>query len=282
MNDIVSEMQRLQISNNKSIDDDEDALLEAAINLAAVEKEELQAGRNNEVNNFKQCDHGFVPYPRNHVCIAFRKSLSTLARNYSTKFQDIYEATKTTFADVWNDPDKLLWVASDLLSFGAKETLQGGYKSIGYLACTACFFEQWAAMVTHDNETAAVAGHENDAQTSCKWDKFEDLCDWGKMLELREGDEHTVVSFFKKRIPCKCLDEKLKEVKSIAKIGFCYNPTCSLPDNKTARGKMLYCTRCRRANYCSRECQKAHWTMHKEDCVVTANRLTAQKSTKKK
>eukprot|EP00984_Skeletonema_dohrnii_P035641 scaffold35642_cov211-Skeletonema_dohrnii-CCMP3373.AAC.1 len=30
---------------------------------------------------------------------------------------------------------------------------------------------------------------------------------------------------------------------------------------------MLYCTQCRVANYCSRECQVADWPEHKNYCI---------------
>jgi len=42
---------------------------------------------------------------------------------------------------------------------------------------------------------------------------------WPKIRELYAADEHTLVSFLKKRIPCSCLDEKYEQVKSISKIG---------------------------------------------------------------
>jgi hypothetical protein len=87
-----------------------------------------------------------------------------------------------------------------------------------------------------------------------------------KILEIREADEHTVVRFYQKRVPCSCLDEKYKEVKSVTKMGICGNPSCSLPERKATRSKMLYCTRCEQANYCSQECQVADWTSHKQLC----------------
>ena len=103
----------------------------------------------------------------------------------------------------------------------------------------------------------------------------------GKMNELYDADEHTLVIFFRKRIPCKCLDEKYEVVKSIAKVGLCANPKCSLPDRKAARNKM-YCTQCRLENYCSRECQVADWKIHKEYCQVAASALAEVKMRHKK
>ena len=275
VNGIETEMQRLQISNNiiKEEDDDEENLLEAAIKLAAAEREELEAAaKNDEVNNSEECDHGLISYCRNPICRAFMKSFGNMYKTASeseNSFECAYEATKTTYAEVWSDPDKLRWLASFYLAHGTKKILRGEYDGSLGSAGLAFFFEQ----------SAAIAMHANDTQTSCDWGIFRALCDWGKLFELVSADRHTLVSFFRKRIPCNCLDEKLKEVKSITKMGFCHNSKCNLPPGKkTARGKMLSCTRCRSANYCSRECQVAHWPLHKEFCVFTARRLEAQKS----
>ena len=85
-------------------------------------------------------------------------------------------------------------------------------------------------------------------------------------------DDHPLVRFFQKRIPCTCLDEKYDEVKSITKMSICHNPSCIHPHRTATRSKMLYCAQCRQANYCSRECQKSDWKRHKKWCnAVTAS-----------
>lgn len=95
------------------------------------------------------------------------------------------------------------------------------------------------------------------------------------LLKLMECASHsTHWQFFRKRIPCSCLDEKYKEVRSITKMGFCCNLHCQLPNKMTVRSKMVYCVRCRKANYCSRECQVAAWPNHKEYCGKSAAEMT--------
>lgn len=90
--------------------------------------------------------------------------------------------------------------------------------------------------------------------------------DMVKMMELLDADEQTLVQFFQKQIPCSCLDEKYKEVKAITKMGKCINEDCPLPDRRAIRSKMLCCTRCNIAHYCSRKCQKIDWPWHKTWC----------------
>ena len=93
-----------------------------------------------------------------------------------------------------------------------------------------------------------------------------------KLWEIFIADDHTLVSFFRKRITCSCLDKKHKEVKSIKKMGYCNNDKCPLPGGKVERSKMLYCTRCSVAYYCSRDCQEAAWSEHREICKKKAER----------
>ena len=278
VNVVDSEMQRLQISNNKNSckddEDDEDALLEAAINLAASEKEEMEMEAATAKNDdSEECHHGYVILPMYHVCVAFVYSFyeesdafSGLEMRIDHFFKHLYEATRVKYAEVWNDPDKLQLVASLYTKDGVGKILEEGCHAATIRATLVSFFEQWAAVVLYQN--------------ACDWDIFVASCDWAKMSELIIGDEHTLVSFFRKRITCTCLDNKYKEVKSIAKIGTCCNIKCSLPDNKAVRSEMLSCTQCR-ANYCSRECQAAHWPTHKETCAIRADIAAARKSRQK-
>ena len=111
-------------------------------------------------------------------------------------------------------------------------------------AMLACYFEEWMA---------------------CKVHETKDVMNWTKIHELLAADDHTLVSYYRKRIPCSCLDKKYKEVKSVKKMGFCYNSNCS-QGRKVERSKMFCCTQCGVANYCSVECQKADWRRHEQFC----------------
>mmetsp|Transcript_1875 Transcript_1875/g.2958 ORF Transcript_1875/g.2958 Transcript_1875/m.2958 type:complete len:148 (+) Transcript_1875:330-773(+) len=103
-----------------------------------------------------------------------------------------------------------------------------------------------------------------------------------KTTELFLSDEHTLVRYLQKHIFCSCLDDKYVEVKGVKKMGFCNNPYCTIPDRRAVRSSMLYCTRCRQLNYCSRECQEGHWRAgHKEECEIQRMERKAYKSRKK-
>lgn len=250
--------QRLQISNsnNNNDQDDEDALLEEAINLAAAEKEKLDAAAKND----ERCDHGLVPLPRGHVCALFVQSFlrefipgSKTVEAFENELENALIATKKRGEVVMSNPDMLKWVVSHFLAEGTNMLLGGKLDHAHHSAAYACMFEQWRAV---------KCGALNDYFRSHH----------GKIEELSSGtcDEHTVVSFFKKRIPCKCLDKRYTEVKSIVKMGLCNNQGCTLSDRKAERSKLMHCEQCRLVYYCSIECQKAAWPSHREFCVAVS------------
>ena len=47
----------------------------------------------------------------------------------------------------------------------------------------------------------------------------------------------------------------------------CANPGCTKPSKYGAR---MTCTRCRAAQYCDAQCQRAHWRAHKPVCAAAA------------
>ena len=154
------------------------------------------------------------------------------------------QATSEEYADVYSS--KLDTVLSMILASGTQSILDGRNDIARRYAMLAFYFEDILA------ET-----RENQGYT--------------KLVELGSADDHTLVSYYRKRIPCACLDDKYKEVKSIKKMGICHNLNCSHPDGKVERSKMLSCSRCGVTNYCSVECQRAHWKEHKEVCSIIAD-----------
>ena len=150
------------------------------------------------------------------------------------------------FADVRDDSTKMEVAMACFLYVGTDALLEGNCDDARLKATFARYIEQHIAVELKQTQA---------------------LMNWQKVEYTYQADLHTLVKFFRHRIPCTCLDEKYEEVKSIAKMGLCYNnPKCSIPDNRVERSKTKYCSRCRRLTYCSRECQEAHWMTHKPDC----------------
>ena len=155
-----------------------------------------------------------------------------------------HQVTIETFDDVYSS--KLETVISMILRNGTQVILDGDKKAAQLYATLASYFEESIA-------NKQTSGYPNVT----------------KLVELFCADNHTLVSYYRKRIPCSCLDEKYNEVKSVKKIGRCCNPSCSHPQRKVERSKIFFCSRCGAANYCSVECQKANWKIHKQFCGTT-------------
>ena len=83
-----------------------------------------------------------------------------------------------------------------------------------------------------------------------------------KMRDLHFGTKRDMLKFFRKRTSCKCLKAMhLEARKTLPKLGVCYH--CK---ERKERALLMVCSRCRMSQYCSRECQVAHWPAHKGYC----------------
>ena len=215
--------------------------------LSAQIIQQVQAGGANTT-----CKHGLDSLPSTEAIRflgAFQSSLVDFLRCGKRVLWecllDAKDATMDEFANVWHDIAKLEIAMSVCLSMGTKHFLGGYYDNARNCATYVRFFEQHIAFQLKQTQA---------------------LINWPKIHETHEADIHTLVKFFRHRILCSCLDEKYEEVKHITKMGCCYNPQCSLPNKRVERSKAKYCSRCRCATYCSRECQVADWSRHKSDC----------------
>ena len=78
------------------------------------------------------------------------------------------------------------------------------------------------------------------------------------------GSFRDLLKIYRKRTTCSCLKKMhLETRKTQPKIGACYN--CGKEKDRTL---LSVCSRCRISQYCSRECQIAHWPSHKYSCDV--------------
>jgi len=210
--------------------------------------EVLQRMRNDAVIP-QNCRHGLINLSPGEQKI-FEEFINSFIDEYTSGDDSVggsllsaTAATKEKHAEVYSS--KLESVVSILLCSGTKCILNGDNHTASLYAILISYFEQWKTV---------------------KVRKTKATFSWTNAFELNDADDHTLVQYFRKRIPCACLQEKYTEVKSIKKMGWCYNTKCSLPGRKVQRSKMLYCTRCCDANYCSIECQKADWKRHRSDC----------------
>ena len=203
----------------------------------------------------KKCNHGFSPFPENHICMefvyAYLLAYGTVDDNSENGWQEALDKTSGKYSSVMTDANKMQWITSHFVSIAANLIVDGNLEGARGIASFASFFEQYTEVELHKSKATM---------------------NLFKLEELAVADEHTLVSYLRSRIPCKCLDEKYKEVKHVTKIGLCCNPQCHLPDRKCERSDLQKCSRCSRVNYCSSTCQADHWQKHKEYCGECVDR----------
>ncbi len=229
-----------------------------------AEQEQIQRLQvNNAPRSPATCLHGFDPFPDDNVCSKF---IRAFVHEFFIWFRKIYtvgwqpekigielmearESTKGEYSEVWNSSAKMKQVIQYFLYNGAMLILAGTDGYARHSAMFARFFEQWLKIEVHKSQACI---------------------DWPKVTESARCDKHTLVKYFWRRIRCSCLDEAYEEVKSITKMGLCFNQHCAHPDRIVERSKLRCCSRCRSITYCSRECQVADWSSHREQCDEVA------------
>jgi len=223
--------------------------------LLAAQMQQLEIGNGNLLptsgSDATKCRHGFEKM--DNMCIdfviEFRDAFHEAGNRGKSTFQSLVYAEDTTmekFAVVWKDFAKMEIIMSYYLCHGTKSILEGNDIYAHECAIYARFIEQCIAVELHQTQA---------------------IMNWSK-VEAMSADEHTRVKFYRRRIPCSCLEKKYGEVKTITKMGLCFNQQC--PDRRVERSKTMYCSGCRCITYCSCECHKASWSGHKKICVEIA------------
>ena len=199
----------------------------------------------------QECWHGLVPLSAGEekICMEFIETYFIVFNsqdNVGDGLLTAHHATEEKYPDVYDS--KLDAVISILLSIGTQFILGGDSRLAQVYASVANYFKEVQNYMAVELKGSTT------------------IFSWTKVMELESADDHTLVSYYRKYIPCSCLDGKYREVKSLKKMGCCYNPNCSHPDGLVERSKMFCCTRCGEANYCSFECQRADWKQHRVQC----------------
>ena len=109
-----------------------------------------------------------------------------------SRFHAGVDATKVKFVDILENDVKLRNVVSCYVANAVQSILNGNDTEAHYEALFANILEQF------------IATYLEKAQPRVRWQRL-----WE--MEQQDLDLHSVVSFLKKRIPCKCLDEKYKD-----------------------------------------------------------------------
>ena len=203
-----------------------------------------------------KCYHGSDPSEVVHRSVSFRflyafrgefEHAIKRTPDVRKSLLDARKATMNQYTEVWTDSAKMKMAITLILGMGTHDLLGGKYVAARKVAAFIRFFEQDIAV--------------NLKQTQA-------LIYWPKIVESYAADKHSLVKFFRHRLPCSCLDKKYNESKSIMKVGFCYARGCRFhfAFGGMKRSCTKYCSRCHCATYCSRKCQELDWAINKPLC----------------
>jgi hypothetical protein len=222
------------------------------------------SSQNNDNQDLTECTHGFIAFPDGHVC---KKIVDELVQVMQLRGGNDFQCIANVLfsihahAEALEDEDNSKWIQSYFVAQGTKHILDENDKVARLFAFLAGAIEQV---------------HMAMADKGSDFGKLQGIAEILTAVDCRATDDRTIISLFKKRIPCQCLDEKYERVKSQKKTGRCYNKQCTLPLRTAQRNKMMTCSQCRMVHYCSRECQVVDWPKHRKDCkdYVAVRKLT--------
>ena len=195
--------------------------------------------RGEDKNNTKvmHCNHGYtvdIPDDPSHPVSTFIDSFFAIGGDW---WKSLNSHTK-----VWNDDNYRNLTTDILLNIGANLLLNGNTKDVPLDIASAI------VLLDHYKETKSMNEVYLTRSVSAK----------GR--DLRCGNMRDVLKFFSKRTSCSCMKKMYSEArKTLPKVGKCYH--CK---EVKERALLSVCSKCRVAQYCSRECQVAHWPEHED------------------
>ena len=249
-----AEKRRAEEQQSTAASNDQQAL---SAQMQQLQLQDLLSQHHGETNDDDDCMHGHTLLPDEDVAHQFMISfmshfcdaLNSDGKPGPKNIEAAMNATDEMLGyHTLQNEEKVDWCLSYLYGMGTEFILGDDARQASIIAEIACLFEL--------NKCSTFGTKEPELFFA---NSFADI--------------HTLVSFFRKKIPCSCLDEKYEDVKKVSKLNRCRNPKCFRLEK---RRKFLYCTGCRSTNYCSRECQKEDWSRHKQTCGGLLNNLAKE------
>ena len=189
-----------------------------------------------------QCDHGCaLMIPDDHPILSFMDQLC-VARVLQN-WRDLYQTHQHIFA---NESCKKL--AIDILVNIGSNMVLSDIETIWPL-----YFAQSIMLLEQYNGTDDLGSVINSRVVRSKW------------RDLQPGitsSRRDCLKFYRKRTSCKCLKKMHLEARTEPKTG-----TCTHCEEESDRELLHVCSRCMVSQFCSRECQLADWSEHKEFCL---------------
>ena len=213
-----------------------------------------------------QCNHGVdlvIPDDVNHPVTSFMDALFMYDANdsniLSIPMEKYLRETFATHREVW-DNERYREMAVNIFIAIGTNLLLSNERGDSFLAQAIVI----SCLENYDGSSDSTSLLYNRVVGR----KMNDL--FGSTYAKRDA-----LKFFRKRTSCSCLkDMHLETRKTLPKTGVCNH--C---EEEKDRALLMVCSRCRIAQYCSRECQVANWSRHKvycDECIVLVEQQGAK------
>lgn len=200
------------------------------------------------------CRHGLKDldlFSRKSTCIKFLKTF-TNAMLEGRPIVDIIQLTHDLYPGIWtgHDAEGSKAIKSWFVYSGANFLLNSDKDSHSHheasiMAVCLLWLEHYDPLQGFDEDNFGPSGDQK----------------YLTSVDIWHGCQRSIVKFFKRRVPCSCLDKMRAAATSIPKTGLCDD--C---EERKERRELSFCTCCKRRQYCSQECQVKDWQDHKALC----------------
>ena len=75
--------------------------------------------------------------------------------------------------------------------------------------------------------------------------------------------EYGIAKYLNNNVHCQCLRDLTRQLEGMPRIA-----TCAHCGKEVEIEAILVCSRCKGTNYCSKDCQRGNWTLHKNGCKL--------------
>ena len=191
--------------------------------------------------------------------------LRIAAGDEDSDMTDVAVAEMRVMFDFWSAPARAVLIQPDsyrmAFSCAVDAAIDGEFDIARVYMRNGAFLRQWVQsgqeqfMADWADEEALEGSHGRQAEMrKCLW---------------KTRTDRGLVLYLAKQCPCTCLKHYGVEQKACAQVktGKCWGCGVQKPATELKR-----CLQCKKAEYCSKDCQRADWKGHKKVCVpcVTA------------
>ena len=199
--------------------------------------------RGEDENNRKviHCDHGCtveIPDSLDHPVVCFMDDY------FATSVGDWWKCLNS-HAKLWSNDNYRNMTTDILLIIGANLLLGSTITNVPAVIAAS-----------------AIVFLENYKETMSVGEVFYCRGVGAKVRDIQGGNMRDLSKFYSKRLSCSCLKKMYSDArKTLPKVG-----KCDYCDEVKERELLSVCSKCRVAQYCSRECQVANWSLHEKCC----------------